>query len=147
MPQVTYVNTLASHIHGHVLYIVSPEIGLMVSSAFFNSCFSEKAGCAIHFTSGDITVENVCALNCSSLVTSEEEPGGALMHIIHKDSEQYNVVLNMISTSKTPDTTSTYSSISMSYGIIKYSYINTTYNKATCDPSLYVLFVHQGLMH
>ena len=59
--------------------------------------------------------------------------------MISDDSEQYNVVLNMISTSKTPDTTSTYSSISMSYGIIKYSYINTTYNKATCDPSLYVL--------
>ena len=139
MSHVTYSNSLANDIRGHVLYIATSSTNLLVSNVHFYCCFSEDAGSAIHFTSGEIEVRKICAFNCSSHVKLEDEPGGALMYIVHKSTEMNKVKLEMISSTKSPDTTNTYSSISLCYGSIEYTYINATHNTAWCDASMYIL--------
>ena len=136
MHDVHLVNTIASHFQNHVIYIVSPSTNLYVRYAFYESCFSTDAGSAIFFISSEIKVKNICAFNCSSLVS--EQPGGALMYIEHKATDQSPVHLSMLSYSLTPATTKTYCSIGIKYGDIEYSFLNSTDNSALCNPSIYI---------
>ena len=136
---MVWVNITNAFITGYrksVINITENDIQLHVSESNFYECFSETEGSAIYFTSKDVLIEKICANNCSSL--GQNEPGGALIHI-YKDIEDIsNVKVNMISFSHTPSSYNTYSSISIIYGTITYSYYNASFNIASNNPALYI---------
>ena len=136
MSHVYFSKNIASFHQNHVIYIVQPEIDLYVSHSSFLNCYSIECGSAVYFTSGEAILQYICGYNCSSL--DDKEPAGAMIHISHSENQTNDVKLIMCSHSRTPSSLSTYSAITLNYGMIKYNNVNASMNIATANPALYI---------
>ena len=136
MSHVYFSNNIASFQQNHVIYIVQPEIDLYVTHSVFLNCYSVECGSSVYFTSGDAIMQYICGYNCTSL--DGVEPAVAMIHIIHTETQTNEVKLIMCSHFRTPTSLSTYSAISLKYGMIEYSNVNASMNIAKANPSLYI---------
>ena len=130
-----YVNINVYNSKTNAIELSAPDFDLYVYYSSFTNCYSESSGAAIKSLMRNCIIQKLCAFNCSSEVGSE--PGGALLYIYHQDVNNYNITLDMLSYSKTPESKKTYSTVTIYYGIMNIFYVNSSKNTALSCPLLY----------
>ena len=144
MSDVCFYNAFVSHYSDHLIYITKSETDLYVKNSHFSYCYCADPGSVVYLTSGAAIIKCFYGFCCTS--DTNREPGGAMIRIIHEETDKSNVTLSFLAYSNSPNSLNTYSAISLKYGIIKYSNINATKNTASNNPAFYIYIHHHIIM-
>ena len=137
MSIVKFLSSFVSYEQSTIIYISTSNIDIELRDSFFSHCFCEETASVLYFISENSFISKVCGFNCSSL--NSTEPGGSFFRIKHEKDDEFDVKLQEVSTFQTSNNLKPYSSITLYYGLIEYKLINCSLNKASFNPSFYIL--------